>query len=103
MLLTLTLLFQLQIPAPVGYVNDFAGIIDPTSRQAMLAVIDEVRLKSRGEIVVVTLSDLEGRPPAEVARDIGREWRIGARGGPGDPARNTGTLLLLKPGERPGA
>ena len=38
----------------------------------------------------------------EVARDIGREWGVGAQGGAGDRARNAGVVLLLKPGARPG-
>ncbi|MDH5551200.1 MAG: TPM domain-containing protein, partial [Gemmatimonadota bacterium] len=100
--LLIVALFQLQIPTPVGFVNDFAGIIDATSERQMLAVIDEVRAKSRGEIVVVTLADLEGRRAIDVARDIGRAWEVGARGGAGDAGRNTGVVLLLKPGERPG-
>ena len=100
--LFLALALQLQIPSPVGYVNDFAGIIDPSVERQMLAVIDEVRQKSRGEIVVVTLPDLGGRDRADVARDIGRQWRVGAMGGAGDAARNAGTVLLLKPGARPG-
>jgi len=102
MLQALLLLAQLQIPAPVGYVNDFAGILDPGTRQRMLGVIEEVRRKSGGEIVVVTLPDLGGRPSIEVARDIGRAWKVGARGGPGNPARNAGVVLLLKPGQHPG-
>src|SRR4051812_40406023 len=68
----------------------------------MLAVIDEVRQKSRGEIVVVTLPDLGGRAASDVARDIGRQWKVGAIGGAGDAARNAGVVLLLKPGARPG-
>ena len=68
----------------------------------MQAVIDEVRQKSGGEIVVVTMPDLGGRPSIDVARDIGREWRVGARGGPGDRARNAGVIVLLRPGQRPG-
>lgn len=99
---SLVLLAQLQIPAPVGYVNDFARVIDRASQQQMLAVIEEVRQKSGGEIVVVTLPDLGGRPAWEVARDIGRQWRVGAQGGPGDRARNAGLIILLKPGQRPG-
>ncbi len=102
MLSTLVLLAQLQIPAPVGYVNDFAHVIDDPSRQQMLAVIEEVRRKSGGEIVVVTLPDLGGRPAIDVARDIGRQWNVGAKGGPGERAKNAGVVLLLKPGERPG-
>ncbi len=96
------LLLQLQFPAPVGFVNDFAGIIDTASQREMLGVIEEVRQKSGGEIAVVTLRDLEGRAAIDVARDIGREWGVGARGGPGDRARNAGVVLLLVPGERPG-
>lgn len=101
-MLTVFLAIQLQLPAPVGYVNDFAGVIDEAAERQMLATIDEVRAKSGGEIVVVTLRDLGGRASIDVARDIGREWGVGARGGPGDRARNAGVILLLKPGERPG-
>jgi uncharacterized protein len=100
--LWLALLLQLQIPAPTGYVNDFAGVIGQAERERMLGVIEQVRQASRGEIVVVTLRDLGGRPSIDVARDIGRAWRVGAAGGPGDSARNAGVVLLLKPGEHPG-
>ncbi len=100
--LLIALLLQLQIPSPTGYVNDFAGIIGPEQREQMLGVIDQVRQASGGEIVVVTLRDLGGRASIEVARDIGRAWKVGAQGGPGDRARNAGVVLLLKPGERPG-
>lgn len=86
---------QLQLPAPVGYVNDFANVIDPAYRDSMLAVIDEVREKSGGEIVVVTLPSLEGRSRDEVALQIGREWKVGQKGGPNDPNRNTGTIVLV--------
>jgi uncharacterized protein len=100
--LWLALLLQLQIPSPTGFVNDFAGVIGPAQREVMLGVIEQVRQASRGEIVVVTLRDLGGRASIDVARDIGRAWRVGAAGGPGDSARNAGAVLLLKPGERPG-
>jgi uncharacterized protein len=102
MLAPLLLLAQLQIPAPNGYVNDFARVVDPASRNAMLAVINEVKQKSGGEIVVVTLTDLGGRPSITVARDIGRQWKVGAQGNAGDRARNAGVILLLVPGDHPG-
>ncbi|MBR9989629.1 MAG: TPM domain-containing protein [Gemmatimonadetes bacterium] len=85
------------IPEPVGYVNDFANVIPAEREAAMQRVIDEVRQKSGGEIVVVTLPSLEGRSRDEVALRIGREWGIGQRGEPGDPARNTGVLILVVP------
>ena len=91
---------QLQLPEPVGYVNDFADVVDPEVAARIERIIDEVRAKSGGEIVVVTLPSLEGRPIEEVGLQIGREWRIGQQGEPGDAARNTGIVLLLVPSER---
>jgi uncharacterized protein len=96
------LLLQLQIPAPTGYVNDFAHVIDPASRARMEAIIDRVRAASGGEIVVVTLADLGGREAIDVGRDIGRQWKVGAQGGAGDSSRNAGVVLLLVPGAHPG-
>lgn len=101
-MLHLLLVLQLQIPAPTGYVNDFAGVLDASSRTQIQAIVDEVKQKSGGEIVLVTLNDLAGRTSIDLARDIGREWKVGAMGGPGDRARNAGVILLFKPGRRPG-
>ena len=103
MLLNVLLLaFQLQIPAPQGYVNDFAGAIDPRLERAMTTLITEVQQKTGGEIAVVTLRDLEGRASIDVARDIGRQWGIGAERRAGSQASNAGVVLLLVPGQRPG-
>jgi uncharacterized protein len=90
---------QIRLPQPVGYVNDFASIIAPETEAQIGRVIDEVRVKSGGEIVVVTLNSLEGRTIDEVALQIGREWRIGRKGDPGDAARNTGLVVLVVPKE----
>ena len=70
------LLLQLQIPAPTGYVNDFAHVIDPASRARLEAIIDRVRAASGGEIVVITLPALGGREAIDVGRDIGRQWKV---------------------------
>ena len=95
-----TAAFQgLQIPAPQGYVNDFAHIIPPNNAATIQRIIDDVRVKSGGEIVVVTLPDLGGRPVEEVGLRIGREWKVGQAGKPGDPARNTGVIILIVPKE----
>jgi uncharacterized protein len=100
--LLLAVLLQLQIPAPTGYVNDFARAIRPEESAAMSGIIDEVRRKSGGEIVVVTLRDIGDRAAIDVARDIGRQWKVGAQGGAGDRRRNAGVVVLLVPGARPG-
>ncbi len=90
-------LLQVAVPPPRGYVNDFAGVLDPASVAHMDAVISEVRDKARGEIAVVTLSDIGDRAAADVALQIGRQWGVGAKGEAGDPAKNLGVVVLLVP------
>lgn len=91
---------QPRFPAPVGYVNDFAEVIAPEYEQRIQRVVDEVRSKSGGEIVVATLPSLQGRPRDEVALELLREWGIGASTEAGDPRNNTGALILVVPSER---
>src|SRR5213083_2769806 len=105
MLVTLScVLLQIAVPPPRGYVNDFAGVLDAASVAHMDAVIAEVRDKTRGEIAVVTLSDIDDRSAADVALQIGRQWGVGAKGEAGDPTKNLGVVVLLVPQKthRPG-
>src|SRR6266516_115520 len=95
---------QIALPAPRGYINDFAGVLDSASIAHMQAVIADVREKTRGEIVLVTLPDIGDRQAADVAVQIGRQWGVGAKGEAGDPAKNLGVVVLLVPlkNHRPG-
>jgi len=93
----LAVLAQIAIPAPRGYVNDFAGVLDAASAAHMEAVIGELREKTRGEIAVVTLPDIGDRAASDVALQIGRQWGVGAKGAAGDPAKNLGVVILLVP------
>src|SRR5947209_8529568 len=88
---------QIALPPPRGYVNDFAAVLDPASVAHMDAVIREVKDKTRGEIAVVTLSDIGDRDAADVALQIGRQWGVGAKAAAGDPAKNLGVVVLLVP------
>src|SRR5438093_8298835 len=103
-ILALTLLLQITVPPPRGYVNDFAGVLDAASVAHMEAVIADVRDKTRGELAVVTRPDSDDRPAADVALEIGRRWGVGAKGEAGDPAKNLGVVVLLVPKQnhRPG-
>lgn len=90
---------QLTIPPPTGVVNDFAHVLDQATVERITRIAEDVRTKSRGEIAVVTLSDIGQRAPADVALQIGREWKVGKIGNPGDPTRNAGAVILLVPKE----
>src|SRR2546429_6951541 len=91
-------------PPPGGCVTAFPGFLEPAPGGPMTAVITELREKTRGEIAVVTLADIDDRPAADVALQIGRQWGVGAKGEAGDPAKNLGVGVLLVPlkNHRPG-
>ncbi|MGH7711418.1 MAG: TPM domain-containing protein [Gemmatimonadaceae bacterium] len=108
-LLGAALLLQPQIalpPAPRGYapnaadvVVDAAGVLRPESIERINRLAFDVKQKSGGEMAIVTLPDLAGRTPEEVALAIGRTWGIGAEGTIGDRARNAGIVILVVPKE----
>lgn len=87
------------IPAPRGWLNDFANVVPPAQAARIEALAQRVREASQGEIAIVTLADLEGRNVGDVALRIGREWGVGAKGEAGDPAKNAGVVVLLVPKE----
>jgi uncharacterized protein len=82
---------------PVGYVNDFASVIDPGSRSAMEDLLARLRNATGAEVAVVTLPTIGDRSPNEVGVAIIRRWGIGARAEIGDSTRNAGLAVLLVP------
>ena len=98
-------LWQIAIPAPRGFVNDFAGVLDSAAIERMTQVITEVRQKTGGDIAVVTLPDIGDRAAGDVAVEIGRQWGVGGKGEAGDPKKNLGVVILLVPRKdhRPGS
>ena len=87
----------IQIPAPRGFVNDFAAVVEASAVTRMESVIQRVRATTRGDIAIVTLADLGGREAADVALQIGRDWKVGGSGEAGDPAKNLGVVVLVVP------
>jgi len=92
--------FQLpsdSLPPPRGFVNDFAGVIDPQAAARMDSTLLEVQQLTHGDIAVVTLSDIGNREAGDVALQIGRQWKLGGAGPIGDPSKNLGVVLLVVP------
>jgi len=85
------------LPAARGFVNDFAGVIDPQAAARMEATLQEVQRLTHGDIAVVTLPDLGRREASDVALQIGRQWKLGGAGPVGDPSKDLGVVLLLVP------
>lgn len=82
---------------PVGYINDFAGILDPAVEAEADALLQRLKAATGAEIAVVALPSIGDREAAEVALAIGRNWKVGSKAEIGDARRNAGIVLLLVP------
>ncbi len=81
-------------PTDGFYVNDHAGILTDSQESGILAAANELQRATGAQVVVLTVTDLEGKAIEEYALDVAREWGIG------DKKKDNGVLLLLSTGDR---
>lgn len=74
---------------PQGYLSDFAGVVDPASRQKIELYCARLEKATGAQMAIVTLQSLDGEPIEEVANDLFRRWGIGKKG------EDNGLLFLL--------
>lgn len=79
------------LPAPTGFVNDYANIFDPKSEKQLEMVLTELRNRSEIEFAVVTVETTGGQPIFDYSLDVARGWGIG----PKDSSKGGGLLLML--------
>lgn len=75
-------------PTDAFYVYDGAQVLSEETEQYILKHSRELDVKTGAQIVVVTISSLEGRSLEEYATDLFRQWGIG------DAEKNNGLLLF---------
>ena len=83
-----------QLPTPTSYVQDFAGVVDASSKQQMEQLSREVYQQAHATIMVVTVHSLDGESIEQFANDLFQKWKIG----PKDTDR--GILILLAINDR---
>src|SRR5262245_15009816 len=81
-------------PKPLGYVNDFAGVLSGDAKEELVALLRETERKTTVEMAVTTVASLDGLSVEEYANKLFHAWGIGKRG------RDNGVLLLVAPSER---
>ena len=86
------ILLSLLLPAPVGYINDFAGILSNASylEQQIIAFEQE----TSNEISIVAVDTLQDETIEEYAVRLFEKWQIGKAD------KDNGILLLIAPNER---
>lgn len=85
---------EVSFPALSGRVVDQAGLLDATTEARLSQQLAAHEQASSEQLVVVTLSDLQGLPIEDFGYQLGRHWGIGQRG------KDNGVLLLVARDER---
>jgi uncharacterized protein len=79
-----------ELPAPTGYVNDFAGVLAPATRESVEDLCTRVDRQAHAQIAVVTIKTLDGdQSIEEFATALQEKWKVGAKG------TDRGILMLL--------
>lgn len=85
-----------EIPKPTGNaVNDFAGVMDAGSKQALETTLINLKSQQKIEFAVVTVKTTGDRDIFDYALAIGRQWGIGP-----DNDEKQGLLLLVAVDDR---
>lgn len=80
---------SLTFPRPVGYVNDFAGLLDPASRASLEGRLADYDRETGNQIAVAIFPSLNGVPINDFASRLEEAWKVGRRG------RDNGVLILV--------
>ncbi len=84
----------LDVPKATGYVNDQAGLLNPTTRLKIEHFLERFEKSDSTEISVLTIPSLEGESLEEYAIKVAEQWGIGQKG------KDNGALLLVAKAER---
>ncbi len=74
------------LPAPTGYVNDFAGAMSPETVRSLEDLCTQLDQKAHAQIAVVTIKSIDpdksGAAPTieEFATALEDKWKVGAKG-----------------------
>ena len=69
------------LPAPTGYVNDFAGVLSASTIQSVDDLCLQVDRQAHAQIAVVTIKQLDdGQSIEEFTTQLEDKWKVGAKG-----------------------
>jgi uncharacterized protein len=78
------------LPAPTGYVSDFAGVLSPSTKAGLENLCFQVDRQAHAQIAVVTIKTLDNDQPIdEFATALEEKWKVGAKG------TDRGILMLV--------
>jgi uncharacterized membrane protein YgcG len=87
---------QSPLPAPAGFVSDFAGVIDAPTERRLEARLAELKKSAAVEFAVVTVETTGGRDIFDYSLDVACGWGVGPR----EAEPGGGVLLLVAARDR---
>src|SRR6266513_1892799 len=70
---------QSPLPPPTGYVNDYAKVIDPATRQQLETTLTNLDKQQQIQFSVVTVDTTAGRDIFDYSLAVARGWGIGSK------------------------
>ena len=67
------------LPAPTGAVNDYAGVIDPATKQQLEEKLKQFRTSTGVELAVAVVKTTGDRPIFDYSLAVSRGWKIGSK------------------------
>jgi uncharacterized protein len=69
------------LPAPTGYVNDFAGVLSPSTKYNLESLCTQVDRQANAQIAVVTIKTLDDDQSIDdFAVRLEEKWKVGRKG-----------------------
>ena len=85
------------LPAPTGYVNDFAGVLSSQTKQNVEDLCTQVDKQAHAQIAVVTVKTIDDdQPIEEFTTQLEDKWKVGQKG------TDRGLLMLFVMNPRKG-
>jgi uncharacterized protein len=91
---TISIAHATDVPYLTGRVNDNAQILSEDTRKSLTETLKEHEVRTTNQIVILTMSSLEGESIEDFANKVFIEWKIGQKG------KDNGILIVVVPDER---
>jgi uncharacterized protein len=75
--------------APVGFVNDRAGVMDEAARAKLEGFLDQLKQKTGAEFAVLTVKSTAPLDPSDYKVQVFQSWKLGKKG------EDNGLLMLV--------
>ena len=85
---------ELSLPEHSGFINDYAGILDPAAKQKLDGLVKTLEQKTSAELALAIVNTTEPLDPKTYAVKLFEKWKIGKKG------KDNGILILMAVADR---